>query len=248
MDLEVVLCARGLDADALVGRAVVVVDVLRASSTIATALANGARAVIAAADLGEAGRLAATLDPEVSLVGGERGGERIAGYRAGNSPLEYTREAVTDRTVVLTTSNGTAALVQARAAAEAAVGALVNADAAVGFLRRALESGRPATILCAGSGGRVSLEDTLCAGLYLSRLPDGAGTGDSVQIARALYRGSAGHLARALFGAEHTQRLIALGYADDVTYCARIDALDVLPLLRDNRIILERRPDPPPSA
>ncbi len=241
MDLEVALSPRALDADALAGRDVVVIDVLRASSTIVTALVNGARAVIPVAEQGEAGRLAASLDPDVSLLGGERGGKTLAGYGAGNSPLEYTREAVEGRTVVLTTTNGTGALALARQARAVAAGSFLNASATVRFLREALDAGRPATILCAGWNGRVSLEDTLCAGLLVSRVASPAevtALGDGVQIALALYRGSRSQLARALFGAEHTQRLIALGFADDVTYCARIDALDGLPILRDNRLVL----------
>ncbi|MEM7786590.1 MAG: 2-phosphosulfolactate phosphatase [Bacteroidota bacterium] len=243
MDLDVVLSARGLDADTLKGRAVVVIDVLRASSTVVTALSNGARAVIPAADLGEAGRLAAMLDPDVSVVGGERGGEKLAGYAAGNSPLEYGPEVVDRKTVVLTTSNGTAAMAMARAAASAAIGAFLNADAVSGLVSQAAAHGPGVTLICAGSGGRVSLEDTLCAGLLVSRVAppeEVARLGDSAQIAHALYRGTESQLARALFGAEHTQRLIDLGFADDVTYCARIDAVPVLPVLDDNRIVLAR--------
>lgn len=241
MDLDVVLAARALDPDTLRGRLVVVVDVLRASSTVVTALANGARAVIPAADLGEAGRLAASLDPDVSVVGGERGGEKLAGYAAGNSPLEYGPEAVARKTVVLTTSNGTAAMVLARAGASAVVGAFLNAGAVTARVRTALGDGTPVTVLCAGADGRVSLEDTLCAGLLLDRAvgPEETGhLGDAAQIAHALFRGSRDHLARALVGAEHTQRLIRLGFADDVTYCARIDAIDALPVLRDTQIVL----------
>ena len=241
-DLDVLLTPGGLTEDSLHGRAVVVVDVLRASTTIVAALENGARAVIPVADKGEAGRLAASLDADVSLLGGERGGETIAGYQAGNSPLEYTPDAVAGRTVVLTTTNGTAAVVRARSAAEAAVGAFTNAGAAAGFLRRALDAGRPATVLCAGSEGRVSLEDTLCAGLLVTRVVDDVSEmADSVQIAAALYRGSADRLARSIFGARHTQRLIALGYADDVAFAARIDASDALPVFRDGRLVLDGR-------
>ena len=242
MDLEVTLSPRALDEGSLDGRDVVVVDVLRASSTIVTALSNGARAVIPVAEQGEAGRLAASLDPDVSLLGGERGGTTLAGYGAGNSPLEYTREAVAGKTVVLTTTNGTRALALVRNARTAVVGCFLNASAAAGFIDRALQADRPVTILCAGSDGRVSLEDTLCAGLLVSRVAqpaDVALLGDAAQIAFALYRGSEGQLARALFGAEHTQQLIGLGHSDDVTYCARIDALSGLPVLRDNRVVLD---------
>ena len=96
-------------------------------------------------------------------------------------------------------------------------------------------------MLCAGSEGRVSLEDTLCAGLLVTRVVDDVSEmADSVQIAAALYRGSADRLARSIFGARHTQRLIALGYADDVAFAARIDASDALPVFRDGRLVLER--------
>ncbi|MEL6615446.1 MAG: 2-phosphosulfolactate phosphatase, partial [Bacteroidota bacterium] len=89
MDIDVVLSPLSFDPEDLKGRRVVMVDVLRASTSIATALASGARAVIPATDTGEAGRLAATLDPEFSLLGGERDGKPVSGFGAGNSPTEY---------------------------------------------------------------------------------------------------------------------------------------------------------------
>ena len=245
MDLDVLLTPGGTTADDLGGRAIVVVDVLRASSTIVTALDNGARAVIPAADLGETGRLAAMLDADVSLVGGERGGVPVAGLTVGNSPLEYGPEAVGGRTVVLTTTNGTPAITLGRKAASVAIGCFLNARAVVAHLRAALDAGQPVTILCAGHEGRVSLEDTICTGLFLSRLltpSEATALGDSGQIAYALYQGSQAQLARALFGAAHTQRLIGLGFEKDVSYCARIDQTDALPLYRDGRITLAPSP------
>ena len=243
MDLDVILTPCATTPDDLSGRAVVVVDVLRASSTIVTALQNGARAVIPAADLGEAGRLAATLDPDTSIVGGERGGKPIDGMAMGNSPLDYLPAVVERRTLVLTTSNGTPAIALARKAASAAIGCFLNAGAVTAYLRRALEADRPATILCSGYEGRVALEDALCAGLLLSRLlepTEASSLGDSGQIAYALYQGSRDQLARALFGAAHTQRLLDLGFGDDVSYCARIDATETLPLYREGQIVVDR--------
>ncbi len=110
------------------------------------------------------------------------------------------------------------------------------------FLRRALDAQQPATILCAGNEGRVSLEDTICAGLMLSRLLEpskASGLNDSGLIAYALYRGSQDQLARALIGAAHTKRLMSLGFEDDVTYCAQIDITDALPMYNDGRIALD---------
>lgn len=241
MDLEVILTPCATTADDLSGRSVLIIDVLRASSTIVTALQNGARAVIPAADLGEAGRLAAALDHDTSIVGGERGGKPVEGMAMGNSPLEYTAERVAERSLVLTTTNGTPAIALAKKAASAAIGSFLNASAAVAFLRRALDEAQPVTILCAGYERRVALEDTICAGLLLSRLlkpKDASRLDDSGQIAYALYRGSQDQLARALIGAAHTKRLMDIGFGDDVTYCARIDTTEALPMYRDGRIVL----------
>lgn len=243
MDLDVILAPCATSAEDLDGRTVVVIDVLRASSTIVTALQNGARAVIPAANLGEAGRLAAALDTDTSIIGGERDGKLIEGMAMGNSPLDYLPEVVGGRTLVLTTTNGTPAIALARKAASTAIGCFLNASASVAFLERAIEAEHPVTILCAGTFGRVALEDALCAGLMLSRLlapAEASNLNDSGQIAYALYQGSQDQLARALFNAAHTQRLLTLGFSDDVTYCAQIDATPALPLYREGRIVLDR--------
>ena len=239
MDLDVVLSPLALSDDALKGRRVVMVDVLRASTTIATALANGARAVIPATDTGEAGRLAATLDPERSLLGGERDGKPVAGFGAGNSPAEYSRDAVEEKTVVLTTTNGTRALAKAKSSASVAVGGFVNADAASRFLADGLAEGQGATVVCAGWRGRISLEDTLCAGLLVSRVVsarEAAALPDSAKMAYALYLGSKDDLDRAVRGTEHARRLIDLGFEDDLSRCTAVDTLAVLPVLRDGRL------------
>lgn len=236
MALSVALTPSGLDADALAEQAVVVVDVLRASTTICTALANGARAVIPVADKGEAGRLAAHLDRDATALGGERGGKKLPGFALGNSPAEYTAEAVRGRTVVLTTTNGTTALVRARGAKRLAVGAFANAGAAVGFLQAALDDGLDATVLCAGWRGQVALEDALCAGLLVDRL-GARPEGDGARIAQGLYLGTRADLPRALRQSDHARRLEALGAGDDIAACAAIDTTTVLPTFRDNQLV-----------
>ncbi|WP_412067760.1 2-phosphosulfolactate phosphatase [Rubrivirga sp. IMCC43871] len=235
MSLSVALTPSGLDPGSLDGRAVVVIDVLRASTSIATALANGARAVIPVADKGEAGRLAATLDRDTSVLAGERDGVMLPGFTLGNSPREMTAEAVGGKTVVLTTTNGTYAIVAAKKADRLAVGTFVNAAATAAFLSDALADGLEATIVCAGWRGEVGLEDVLCAGLLADRV-GGAG-GDGALIALGLYRGAAANLGRAVASSEHARRLASLGAADDVTACVRVDALDVLPVYRDNQLV-----------
>ena len=238
MSVTVALTPSGLDASALDGTAVVVVDVLRASTTILTALDAGARAVIPVADEGEAGRLAATLDRSSSVLGGERGGVTLAGFPLGNSPAEYTPDAVGGKTVVLTTTNGTRALVAARGASRLAVGALANAGAAARFLREAVAEGLGAAVVCAGWRGGVALEDALCAGLLVDRLGLG-GANDGARVAHGLYLGSRAALEAALARSDHARRLEALGAGADVARCARVDESATLPVFRDNRLVAE---------
>ncbi len=249
MNVDVCLTPNALNEEAVRGKTIVVIDVLRACSTIVTALANGAREVLPVADMAEAGRAAANLDTETCLLGGEREGRRIEGYGAGNSPLEYEPELVAGKIVVLSTSNGTRAFTRVRSAAQAVAGCFLNLSRVVDFL---LEVGdRPATsdfepealILCAGYNGRTSLEDILCAGMILDRLKDKSEPSltDTALIALTQYRSAKSRLARALFNCEHTQRLIALGFGDDVSYCAGVDTCAVLPRYRDNLLRLDRR-------
>ncbi|NNE71651.1 MAG: 2-phosphosulfolactate phosphatase, partial [Rhodothermales bacterium] len=165
--IEVFLSAAGIQPDDLAGRTAVVIDVLRASSTIAFALMQGAKEVIPVADLGDASRMAAALDASSFVLAGERGGKRIEGYQLGNSPLEFTSAVVRDKTVILSTTNGTPAIRAAEEAADVLIGGFVNLSRVAAAVRAA---GRDVVIICAGWGNRVSLEDTLCAGMRVDRL------------------------------------------------------------------------------
>jgi 2-phosphosulfolactate phosphatase len=247
MNLDVYFSALGVPEDALKGKVVVVIDVFRACSTIATALNNGARAIVPVGDMDEASRIADALDPETTVLGGERGGKQIDGYDAGNSPLEYTPEMVAGKTVVLNTSNGTLAFTKARNAGAAVAGSFLNAGRIVDFLRAHLADTPPdaparGAIVCSGWLGDVGLEDVLCAGLLLDRLWGGkrpAAVSDGAHIALSQYQRDHSRLAKALAGSNHARRLIGLGHERDVAYCSQVDALPVLPVYRDSRIVLE---------
>lgn len=238
MDVEVFLTHSNVTEDDVRDRSVVVIDVLRACSTIATALQNGARAVMPVPDMAEASKIAANLDPDVYRLGGERDAEKIEGYHLGNSPLEYTREQVEDRDVILNTTNGTKALSRARTASHLVAGCFLNAGRVVDFIR---EAGRDVAIICAGRQNRLSLEDTLCAGLMLERLWDGAepdAATDSAHTAFTLFHTDRHDVGAALRRANHAQNLVDRGYSDDVDYCFQVDALPVLPYYTDNRLVL----------
>jgi len=238
MDVEVFLTHSNVTEDDVRDHTVVVIDVLRACSTIVTALDNGARAVMPVLDMAQAGKIAANLDPDVYRLGGERDAEKIEGYHLGNSPLEYTSDVVEGRDIILNTTNGTKALARAKSAQHLVAGCFLNAGRVVDLIR---EMGDDVVIICAGRQNRLSLEDTICAGLILDRLWNGSEPGlvtDSAHTAFTLYHNDSQTLPEALRRANHAQRLMSRAYEDDVDYCYQVDALPVLPYYTDNRLVL----------
>ena len=138
---------------------VVMIDVLRASTTITQALVSKATAVIPCREVEEARQTAGGLPPKTAVLGGERGGLPIPGFDIGNSPAEYTPATVQGKLVVFTTTNGTLALLQCRAAARVLIGSFVNLSAVIDKLN----GDRPIHLLCAGTRGRITREDVLSA-------------------------------------------------------------------------------------
>ncbi len=248
MNVEVYLTAHSATEDDLKGKAVIVVDVLRASSTVVTALNHGARAVIPVADMAEASRISAHSDATTSLLGGERGGHKIDGYALGNSPLEYTPEMVQGKTIILNTSNGTRSITKARGAADVAIGCFLNASKVIEFAWKAEQD---VVILCAGSADRAALEDILCAGLILNQLWGGQepkNRSDAAHIALTQYAQDHGDLATTLARSNHARHLVELGFEEDVAYCAQVDAIPLLPIYHDSRIVLQNPEDAKVSA
>lgn len=243
-DIEVFLTAGNVTAEDVRGRTAVVIDVLRASTTIAHALAAGAREVVPVPDMGEAGRFAAVLDTASYVLGGEKDGRRIEGYSLGNSPSEYSERAIAGKTVILSTTNGTPAILAAAEADPVLVGGFVNAAAVVRAVRAADQD---LTIVCAGWHNRVALEDTICAGLLIDRLLEGrspADLSDTAYMALWQYRHDAGDIGVPIARCNHARRLEALGHGSDVGACIRVDALDVVPVLRERRLVPFSRLEP----
>lgn len=237
MHVDVYLTSAAATEDELKGKTVVVVDVLRASSTIVTALYHGARAVVPAPDMSTVSRMAAAFDRSTGVLGGEKGGVRIDGLDLGNSPSEYTVDAVQGRTVVLKTTNGTAAITRTRGAGRVAVGCFLNASRVVRYL---FEAHTDLAIVCVGHENKVALEDLLCAGLLLHQLWGGdepSAVSDAAHLAFSLYQQDQRHIASTLSHSAHGRRLAKLGFADDVAFCARVDAISLLPIYEDNRLV-----------
>jgi len=222
-------------AGAETGTAVVVVDVFRASTTIAAALAAGARFVLPVADVEQAVKLAEPYAENEVLLGGERECQRIEGFHLGNSPREYTREVVAGKVVILTTTNGTQALAAAKESGTVLVGSFVNFSA----VADAVAGHEAVTVLCAGNNGRHSLEDFACAGGLVSRLAKRAAQLDDAALAaRATYKSLRADLTRALASTEHARRLADLGFRADLDFALKVDSLPVVPRLTEGRIAL----------
>lgn len=227
----------------LAGSTVVVVDLLRASSTICQALAAGARCVVPSVEVDATWEKAQRLPRSEIVLGGERGGLRIEGFDLGNSPAQYTSDQVFGRTVLFTTTNGTRAIAHARLAMRVLIGAAVNRRALV----ESLAHTERVDILCAGTGGQVTREDILTAGALVEeifrRTPAhdletnswaDAARGEWQELltaAGALGRTANEQLALELRRTTGGKNLLALGYESDLAWCARLDALDVVPEL-----------------
>lgn len=228
----------------LPSQCVVVIDVLRATSTIVAALAAGAAGIIPVLTPEEARALARTMPGGRVLLGGERKAVRIPGFDLGNSPREYQAEAVAGKTIILTTTNGTRTVHAASAAARVLMGAILNAAAVA---RAVVREGRDLIIVCAGTRGGFSLEDVLAAGVILEALPGGAAAegydleadyDDLSLAALAIARYYRGRLDEALKWTHHGLDLEGLGFAADLDYCARLDAIPVVPVWSEGTIRL----------
>jgi 2-phosphosulfolactate phosphatase len=222
------------------GRFAVVIDTLRATTVIAAALAAGAARVLPVAEVEDALKVYKGYGAGEALLCGERGGNPIPGFHLGNSPLEYTPEVVRGKTLVMTTTNGTRAILAAVGAARLALGAMANASAVAAA---AVASGLDVTIVCAGTKGFFTLEDILTAGAIVDAMGvTDADMDDLTRLSLDLYRRNALDCAGALVSCAHARVLAGLGYAGDVAYCMKKDMLNVVPYCQNGEIRLLPEP------
>lgn len=223
----------------------IAIDVLRATTTMATALANGAEAVQVFSSIDQLMQTSEAWPSEKRIRAGERGGATVEGCDLGNSPLDCTPEQVSGKRLFISTTNGTRCLEQIQNAPVVLTAALVNRNAVVQYLL----SHQPETIWISGSGweGSFSLEDTVCAGAIAHSLLVKTGLSlkelagnDEVVGAIALYTQWQDKLLELLHQASHGQRLLRLGVIDDLKYCAQTDTLDVLPIQQEPGILVAK--------
>ncbi|TEB04622.1 putative 2-phosphosulfolactate phosphatase [Pelotomaculum schinkii] len=241
MRIDLIPTADEIKKETLSGQTAIALDILRATSTIVTAMACGCREMVPVETVVEA--LSTVQKRPDVILGGERESLLIPGFHLGNSPLEYTREKVGGKVVVLTTTNGTRAIRRAAVGSgEVLIGSVLNAGAVA---REALNTGRDIVFICAGTRGEFSLEDTVAAGLIMMELYNLSG-GNTVlpgsDLAVAAWRLGefyAHNPLQALYDSLHGQKLAGMGLAADMEWCARLNCYDLVPAYQRDTIIVK---------
>ena len=239
MRIDVVFGIQQLTPQESQGRVVAIIDVLRASTTVAVAVSNGAKAVIPAESPDDAVTRAKQLERGAFRLAGERRMLKMEGFDLGNSPLEYTREAVEGRTILLTTTNGTRALLGVQGARDVVVASYVNLTAVSAMLRSALRGGTDITLVCAGHDRQFALEDAGCAGRFVhtisKRLTD-VQLNDAAFASALIDKKYGENIVRLFKTSVHGRARAAAGFEADLTACAAIDSYPVIPIYQDRQI------------
>ncbi len=217
------------------GAVVVIVDIFRATSTIAAALDNGAKCVIPVAAVAECIKLGTEI--ENSITAGERDGKIAEGLQHGNSPTEYPKEFIKGKTLILTTTNGTRLLHMVKDAAIIITGSFLNLDAVCNFL---VEQNKNVLLGCAAWKDRFNLEDTLFAGAIINKVKNNFDINcDSARSADYLYKYSGGNnFIEFLKESSHYKRLAAYGLEPDMEYCVTPNLHPVVPILKDKELVV----------
>ena len=213
----------------VLSKTVVVTDVLRASTTICSALAHGARSIVPFVETDQA-KSHSDSNGEKFLCGGERGGLPIGGFDLGNSPREYQREMVNGKSIAFTTTNGTKAMNYCRSSKRILIGAFCNFSRVI----TDLEDVADFDVVCAGTNGEITLEDCAFAGAIAEHFISNSNceTNDQALICKKLWQSARTNLLSNLRASTGGQNLIRLQKDEDIEFSARIDTTDVLPTLQ----------------
>ena len=236
MNVAVYFSPAVVDVPSVEGRTAVVIDVIRATSSIVEAMANGARGIFPTILPEEAVKLASSLGRDDTLLGGERKGLKIEGFDLGNSPREYSPEVVGGKQIVMSTTNGTRAFLAVEDAHRVVAASFLNLSAVV----RTLEGAQNLVLVCAGRENRFAMEDALCAGLLLRKLSDGSGlalamvndAGRAVLDMAEKYAPDEEFLRSTAAG----RALEEIGMEGDLAFSAVLDRHAIVPEMRERRI------------
>ncbi|MDB5000271.1 MAG: 2-phosphosulfolactate phosphatase [Mucilaginibacter sp.] len=212
---------------------VVVIDIFRATSSICYGIENGAEAII---PVSEVEACAAYREKGFDhLLAAERNGEVVAGFDFGNSPFSYTKEKVSGKTVVLTTTNGTHALHLSRKAKKIVIGSFLNLTSLCNWLKTQNDS---VLLVCAGWKNNFNLEDTLFAGAVVEQLKESGYTlDDPAMAANDLFQIGKNDISQYLSKTSHGERLKKLGIEKDIAFCLQVDITTAIPILDGEKLV-----------
>lgn len=246
MKLDVLFTPAGLTLAEVQGRTVFLIDILRATTSMCAAMSSGAKAIIPVSSTEEALRLAQTIGSADVLLAGEKNCVRIDGFHLGNSPLEMTEAAVRGKTLIVTTTNGTKALLACHGAGAVYPACAGNLSLAAEKARETLQDEGGMLVVCAGRDGAFSLDDAYTAGRLVSAALGGPrgrrGLNDAALASLDLVRRYGENWERPLRRSRAGRELVRLGFADDVRASARLDAYPVLPTFSERRVTLAAVP------
>jgi 2-phosphosulfolactate phosphatase len=220
-------------------RVVLVIDVLRASTSIAVALTNGARTIIPFESAEEAITRSKSFERGDVRLAGERKMLPIPGFDLGNSPRQFSRDAVDGKTILLTTTNGTGTLLNTQGSRDVLIGCYVNYTAVLAMLRAATRVDTDITIICAGREKQFALEDAACAGRFvrgMSRRGARTDLNDAATAAVLLDKRYGDDVAALFHASVHGRALAEAGFAEDLAVCGDIDAFPVVPVYQERQI------------
>ena len=235
--LETLFIPEEIKNTELAGKLVVIIDVLRASSTIVAALANGCNGFIPIFSPNQAKKKARQFKKERVLLGGERAGIKLEGFDLGNSPREYKRETVKDKTIIFSTTNGVKTLEMVKGAYRIIIGSFLNLQAVCNYCTNYRGD---ILIICAGKEGKFSLEDAACAGMIVNSLKDvfsvACQEADANLTAQLLYEKFSNNILEILRKSQHGRYLENIGLVEDLKFCSQLDFFHIVPVFRDGII------------
>lgn len=215
----------------------IVIDVLRATTTIVTALFNGAKEIIPVNSIEFAMKVSGSAFGGHTLLGGERNTLKIEGFALGNSPLEYTREIVDGKSIVLFTTNGTSAIVKAKYSHKLIIASFLNSSSIANYVNSL--SG-DVEILCAGNNGKVSFEDSLCAGKIISDISENNENlelNDGSRICKMVYKKNRKRIKESVLESDHGKKLIDNGFKDDIVFSITENKYKIVPVFNKGTIV-----------
>ncbi|MDQ1329572.1 MAG: 2-phosphosulfolactate phosphatase [Candidatus Poribacteria bacterium] len=237
LNIDVAFVPEEICVSGISDKAVLIVDILRATSTITTAIANGASFIIPVNTPAEAFSLYEKFNRE-PLLGGEVDGKLIKGFHLGNSITEYTESVVKNKPIIIRTTNGTRAVNVCSSARYLAIGCFLNQSSCCRFLSKL---GSDILIVCSGKEGKFGIEDVVFAGACVNTISQSVteiNKSDSAVAAEMLYQHCKSDILQMLRSSEHGRYLINIGLGDDLAPCAQVNTITAVPIYRDGKIIM----------